>query len=248
MGGVIETEELTRDFGGVRAVDHVSVSFKEGEIVGIIGANGSGKTTFLNLITGYVRPTKGRVYFRGKDITGLGPEEIIRRGIGRSFQIPQLYPQMSVLENILVGLAIRDKRVGWIWESMRLAARVEEAEGILEDFGLCNIADRPVRTLSEGERKVLDVALSFALSPQVLLLDEPTSGVGTKEKFSVMEKVVNVVRKRGITMVFVEHDLDIVAVYAKRILVFKEGRVVSEGSPDELLVGGEKKGEEGVFL
>jgi len=234
---LLETRELTKYFGLVKAVDGVSVAIQEGELVGIIGPNGSGKTTFLNLLTGYIKPSRGVIYYQGKDITGFPPERITRLGIGRSFQIPQLYGRLTVLEHMLVALAARDRAEGDIWQPLKGRGRIAEAAEILSEFGLANMANQGVPTLAEGERKVLDVAISFALQPRLLLLDEPTSGVSNKDKFGIMDRLVGALKRAGVTVVFVEHDLEVVRQYAERILVFGDGQIVADGPPSMVLGG-----------
>ncbi|HLI26545.1 MAG TPA: ABC transporter ATP-binding protein [Chloroflexota bacterium] len=231
MGVVLETVNVTRYFGAVKAADDLSVQLAEGQTVGIVGPNGSGKTTFVNLVTGYVKPARGAVRFRGRDITPLTPRQITRLGIARSFQIPQLYLRLSVLENMLLALAIREQQHWDLWRPLKLPARVEEARCLLAQFGFDTGVDQPCAALPEGGRKLLDVALSFALRPSVLLLDEPTSGVSVEDKFAVMDRLMSVVRQSAITAVFIEHDMEVVARYAERVLVFAEGRILADGGP-----------------
>lgn len=232
MGAVLETIDVTRTFGAVRAVDGLTAQLEEGQVVGIVGPNGSGKTTFVNIVTGYIKPTEGTVRFRGRDITGLKSREVTNLGVARSFQVPQLYTRLTVLENMLVALSIRSRQHWDFWRPLGLAPRVEEALHLLDQFGFKEGAGRPVSALPEGGRKVLDVALSFALGPTVLLLDEPTSGVSVDEKFGVMDTLLRVVRASGVTAVFIEHDMDVVARYADRVLVFAEGKILADDRPD----------------
>lgn len=234
MAVVLETRGLTRTFGRVVAAEDVSVQIRSGERVGLVGPNGAGKTTFLNLITGYVRPDHGRILFSGKDITGLPPRVITRMGIVRSFQIPQIYPTLSVLENMLLALAAREGRGFDFWNPLRRSRAIEEAMELLAPFGLTEYAYRPAAELPEGGRKLLDIALAFALRPIVLLMDEPTSGVSTKDKFVVMDTLMEVLQRTGVTTLFVEHDMDVVYRYAERVLVFQNGRVVADGDPQTL--------------
>ena len=234
MGVVLETVNVTRYFGAVKAADDLSVQLAAGQTVGIVGPNGSGKTTFVNLVTGYVKPARGVVRFRECDITGLPPRQITRLGIARSFQIPQLYLRLSVLENMLIALAVREQRQWDLWRPLKLPARVDEACALLAQFGFFDGLSQPVSTLPEGGRKLLDVALSFALRPSVLLLDEPTSGVSVEDKFAVMDRLMSVVRQSAITAVFIEHDMEVVARYAERVLVFAEGRILADGAPAEV--------------
>lgn len=219
----------------VTAADAVNVEIGRGEFVGIVGANGSGKTTFLNLITGYLRPERGRVLFTGRDITGLPPRLITKLGVARSFQIPQLYTGLSVLENMLLSLAAESGGGGGYWRPLYRAQWIPLGLETLERFGLGSYADRPVRELPEGGRKLLDVALSFALRPQLLLMDEPTSGVSIEDKFQVMDTLVKVLQQSDITTVFVEHDMEVVQRYGRRVLVFDNGQVIADGKSESVL-------------
>jgi len=232
MTTVLETRDVTRHFGAVKAADHLNVQLQEGQIVGIVGPNGSGKTTFVNIVTGHIKPARGQVLYRGTDITGLNPPELTKLGIARSFQIPQLYVGLSLLENMLIALTIQSGEHWHFWQPLKTPARVDEALRILDRFGFRDSVEQKVSVLPEGGRKLLDVALSFALRPNLLLLDEPTSGVSAHEKFGVMDALVNVFTHSGITTVFVEHDMDIVARYAERVIVFADGSVLAEGPPD----------------
>ena len=234
MDTVLETIDLTRRFGEVVAADGISVRIAAGTWVGIIGPNGAGKTTFLNLITGYVPPERGRILFLGQDITGRPPREVTRLGIARSFQVPQLYGDLRVLENLLLALAARSERGLAFWHPLKRDAWVEAALEILTRFGLQAYAARPVHELPEGGRKLLDIALAVALQPRLLLLDEPTSGVSRAEKFEVMDTLAEALRDSAITVLFVEHDLEVVQRYAQRVLVFQEGRIVADGVPQTL--------------
>jgi len=234
MAVVLEAVGLTRFFGRVAAVDDVSVGIEAGAMVGIVGPNGAGKTTFLNLITGYVKPEKGQILHLGTDITGLPPRAVTGLGIARSFQIPQLYTSLSVRENLLIALATRAGHSLDFWSPLKRDVWIAEALDILEQFGLGDYARRPVSELPEGGRKLLDIALSFALKPRVLLMDEPTSGVSMKDKFGVMDTLVEVLRRTGVTTVFVEHDMEVVHRYAERVLVFSGGRIAADGDPQTL--------------
>ena len=234
MTAVLETVGVTRYFGAVKAADDLNLRFEDGQTVGIVGPNGSSKTTFVNIVTGYVKPTRGEVRFKGEDITGLGPRQVTNLGIARSFQIPQLYTSLTILENMLIALAIRSRRHWEFWRPLKEKARIDEALLVLGQFGFKETADQKVSTLPEGGRKLLDVALSFALEPTVLLLDEPTSGVSVDEKFGIMDTLMGVVRESRVTAVFIEHDMDVVARYADRVLVFDEGTILADGTPAEI--------------
>ena len=235
MGPVLETVSLTKFYGMVRAAEDLNIRIGEGELVGIVGPNGSGKTTFLNLVTGYVKPDRGRVRYRGQDITGLPPRAVADLGLARSFQMPQLYAGLTAQENLLLALAVRSGKAGAFWSPLGRRAWVEEAQHILEQFGLDGYAPQGAGQLPEGARKLLDIALSFARRPQVLLMDEPTSGVSGKEKFGIMDTLVRVLKESGVTTVFVEHDMEVIHRYAERALVFNEGKVIADGPPESLL-------------
>ena len=232
---ILQTIDLSKSFGMVKAADAINVQITPGELVGIVGANGSGKTTFLNLITGYLKPDRGRIMIQGRDSTGLPPRQITKRGLARSFQIPQLYTTLSVLENVLLSLAAQAGKSVGFWAPLYRRQWMSEATDVLERFGLTAYAHRPVAELPEGGRKILDVALSFALKPQLLLMDEPTSGVSIEEKFPVMDTLVRVLQESDITTIFVEHDMDVVQRYSQRVLVFDNGEVLADGTPDSVL-------------
>jgi len=230
---ILQVRDLHVEFNGVKAADDVSLDINEGEFLAVIGPNGSGKTTLLNLCTGYVRPKSGSIHLDGRAITGLTPRAITRRGVARAFQIPQLFSDQSVLDNMMLALAAKDG----LWTMVRplgLPARREEAIALLDLVGLRGDKDRVSRTLPEGHRKLLDIAVALALKPRLLLLDEPTSGVSTLERFSLMEALMSALRTRNITALFVEHDMDVVARYANRVLVWNAGTVMAQGRPDEV--------------
>ncbi|MGH2699068.1 MAG: ABC transporter ATP-binding protein [Actinomycetota bacterium] len=235
MTAVLSVEDLTVAFDGIRAADRLSARVTSRELVGIIGPNGAGKTTFLNLVTGYVRPQSGRVQFMEHDITGVRPHQITALGVGRSFQVPQLFTSMTVLDNVLVALSTARGGDGDLWRSLRQDDRVRGAGALLRDFSLDDYADRLASELPEGGRKLLDVGLALALEPKLLLMDEPTSGVSVEEKFAVMDTLTSVLRDSGVTAVFVEHDMEVVRRYADRVLVLSQGKMIADGTPDEVL-------------
>ncbi len=226
---MLDVDNVSRAFDMLRAVDDVSLSVAEGETVGIIGTNGSGKTTLLNLITGYLQPTSGRILFRGSDITGLGPRRVTALGVARSFQVPQLYTGLTVLDNVLIAIAAHSGRGADFWTPMHRRDSLVRAEDFLARFGLSDQATAAVRNLPEGARKVLDVALSVILEPKVLLMDEPTSGVSARDKFSVMDTLMPTLRERRVTTIFVEHDMEIIERYAERAVAFDAGRIIADG-------------------
>jgi branched-chain amino acid transport system ATP-binding protein len=232
---ILRTVDINRSFGMVTAADNLNIEVSPGEMVGIVGANGSGKTTFLNLVTGYLAPESGRIMVMGQDTTGLPPRSVTKLGVARSFQIPQLYTNMSVLEGMLLSLAAASGEGGSFWQPIQRQSWRAEGMANLESFGLESYADRPVSELSEGGRKLLDIALSFALKPKLLLMDEPTSGVSIEDKFEVMDTLAKVLQQGDITAIFVEHDMEVIQRYSKRVLVFDTGRVIADGEPERVL-------------
>jgi len=234
MSVLLETVGLTRFFGAVRAAENVNVRILDGEMVGIIGSNGSGKTTFLNMATGYIKPERGRILLDGREITALSPRRITHLGVARSFQIPQLYLGLTAIENLLLALAARAGRVG-VWGVLHQPEWTGEGRQILAQFALDHYADRPAGELPEGARKLLDIAVAAALGPRLLLMDEPTSGISTDDKFEVMDTLVAALGGSRITTVFVEHDMDVVLRYSRRVLVFDQGLVIADGEPATVL-------------
>ncbi len=232
---ILRTVDVSLSFGMVTAADNLNIEVASGETVGIVGANGSGKTTFLNLVTGYLAPMHGSILVMGQDTTGLPPRSITKLGVARSFQIPQLYTNMSVLEGMLLSLAAASGEASSFWKPINREPWTSEAKANLERFGLASYADRAVSELPHGGRKLLDIALSFALKPKILLMDEPTSGVSVEEKFQVMDTLVKVLRQDDITTIFVEHDMEVVQRYSERVLVFDTGRVIADGAPEKVL-------------
>ncbi|HLT58353.1 MAG: ABC transporter ATP-binding protein [Limnochordales bacterium] len=251
----LETRNLSRQFGAVQACRDINVRLLHGEIVGMVGANGAGKTTLLNLITGYLKPTAGQIFYMQDDITGLPPREVSRKGLARSFQIPQLFSSLTVLENMLIAVAGTRREHRDFWRLLADRRRLDEAREILDLFGLLPMEHQAVDQLPQGARKLLDIAVAFAQHPKVLLLDEPTSGVSTSDKFPVMDTIIAALRQQGVTTLFVEHDMEVIARYAQRVLVLHEGRIIFNDLPqrvfdDEtvrrLVVGQRARGRTGL--
>jgi branched-chain amino acid transport system ATP-binding protein len=231
---LLAARDVRVSFGGVHAADGVSADVWAGELLAIIGPNGSGKTTFLNLCTGYLKPESGSISLSGEEIAGLSPRAIAQRGIARAFQIPQLFTEHTIAENLMLSVAARTSP----WESFapldRKAYR-SEADRLLALVGLNDAAHKLPAELPEGMRKLADIAVALALDPRLLLLDEPTSGVSTAEKFPLMDTLIAALRQQNVTTVVVEHDMDLVRRYADRVLVWHEGRVVAQGRPEDVL-------------
>lgn len=233
-GLLLEAHDIHIHFDGVIAADGIDLAVVENEVLAIVGPNGAGKTTFLNICTGYLRPQRGTVHFRGVDITRKPSRALPRLGIARSFQIPQLFLEHSVLDNVL--LALSSRRGFWRpFYPMRQPEVREEALRLLDLLELGEVAGRPAIELPEGLRKLVDVALALALDPKLLLMDEPTSGVSSAEKTSVMDTLVAALRKKEVTAVFVEHDMDIVTRYADRVAVWNAGKIEALDVPERVL-------------
>ena len=235
MSAILETRELTKTFGAVTAASAITLAVEEDTVVGLIGSNGAGKTTFVNLVTGYLKPTSGTILYRGRDITALQPRQITRLGVCRSFQIPQVFDTLTAYENLLVGLGIAARHGRALARGGGDAAAERAAEETLRRFGLDRYRGAPAAVLPEGVRKLLDIAMALVVKPQILLLDEPTSGVSSEEKFALMDLVLGAIRADRVTVLFVEHDMEIVRRYTQRIVAFYEGRVIADGPTAEVL-------------
>ena len=243
MAAILDAQGLHKSFGAVTAADGISAAIERDSVVGLIGTNGAGKTTFINMITGYLKPDRGRIHYEGRDITELAPRDITRLGICRSFQIPQLYASLTAFENMMVGVGVvlRNAGLGGFFSRGRplvpghSVPPEDAAERILERFGLAEYRNKNAQVLPGGVRKLLDIALTMVARPRVLLLDEPTSGVSAQEKFAIMEMIMKAVRAEGATVLFVEHDMEVVSRFAGRVLAFYDGRIIADGPPGTVL-------------
>jgi len=230
---LLQAQNVRKLYGGFCALDDVTLSINDGEHVSIIGPNGAGKTTLVNVLTGLVRPTAGNVTFKGHNVVNLGAVRLARLGMARSFQLVNIFPQLSVGETIAVA-AISHLRHGERFFSSTARNRPvwEIVERIGAMFGFSGKLDLPAKILSQGDKKLLDVASAFALSPEIILLDEPTSGVSTADKSTIMRVLVQAARQMGIKAIIqIEHDMDIVFSYSNRIIAVHNGRILADGSP-----------------
>jgi branched-chain amino acid transport system ATP-binding protein len=232
---LLRTERLTKHFGETRAVDSVDFIVNEGEFLSLVGTNGAGKTTLVNLISAFLAPDSGRIFIAERDITHAPVDERIRAGIARSFQLVNLFDDLSVLDNAALAIFAREGKTKRIFSlAERDTAVTQEATELLGQFGLAAKAQALAGGLAQGERKLLDVAVAYALRPKLLFLDEPTSGVSTRDKAQIMDTVSSVVRGGGITAVVIEHDMDVVFKYSDRVVVMHEGRFLADGPPEEI--------------
>ncbi|MGX9855176.1 ABC transporter ATP-binding protein [Limimaricola variabilis] len=231
---LLETRNLMIRFGGVIAANDVSLKIEAGRNLAIIGPNGAGKTTFLNICTGWIKPKSGQVLFEGEDITPLPPRKIVRRGVARAFQIPQLFTEHTALENLLISAAAREGMRHPLRDLSRVPERAEMMH-LLEMVNCADVAHRTVDELSEGQRKLIDIAVALALRPRLLLMDEPTSGVASSQKHKIMEILIRALAEARVTSVFVEHDMGIVGDYADEVAVWNAGNVQLRGTPTEIL-------------
>jgi len=229
-GPVLETRGLSKSFGGVRAVSSVDLAMPKGEIRALIGPNGAGKTTFFNMLTGQLRADAGSVLFKGQRLSGLPPYAVWRRGVSRTFQITATFATLSALDNVRVA---RLSHAGKTYSLLEAAARLqaEEARALLDQVGLVDQADRVAAVLAYGDLKKLELAVALANDPEVLLLDEPTAGMAPAERGALMALTERIARARGLTVLFTEHDMDVVFAVADRIMVLHQGRVIADGAP-----------------
>jgi branched-chain amino acid transport system ATP-binding protein len=236
MTAILEAQGLTKFYGPFRALDGVSLAIGGGEFVSIIGPNGAGKSTLINLLTGVSAPTAGSVHFMGRDVTGVGSVALARLGMARSFQLVQIFPDLTVLETLQAAAVSRLGRGVKLFASLARDREVQEiALEVAELFGLADKRGALSRHLPQGDKKLLDVASAFALRPKIILLDEPTSGVSTADKTRIMETLVSASRRVGIQAVIqVEHDMDIVFGYSDRIIALHQGKVLADATPSQI--------------
>lgn len=234
MSTLLETRKVCKSFGPIRVLEDVSMTVHEGELVSVVGPNGAGKTTLVNVLTGLLEPSAGEVLFMGETIASVGPVELADRGLARAFQLIQIFPKLTVKETIAAAVISRQR------ERWRLFSRLTAGDAVYtrvnevaEIFGLTARLENIGATLSQGEKKLLDVASAFALDPQVILLDEPTSGVSTAEKHGIMKTLIAAAKHAGVKgIVLIEHDMDLVAAYSSRIIALSEGRVLADLPPE----------------
>jgi branched-chain amino acid transport system ATP-binding protein len=230
---MLEAREVTKSFGGFMALSSVSFSVPPGSISAIIGPNGAGKTTLFNVLTGHLEPDKGRVVFKGQDVTGIAPHHLCRMGVGRSFQRTNIFPKLTVFENVQASFVSHRKR-GWNMTTPVERLYRAETEEILAAVGLLDRASEVSAFLSHGGQKQLELGVALALEPELLLLDEPTAGMSAQETRESIALIERLARERNLTLLFTEHDMAVVFGIARRITVLHQGRVIADGTPDEV--------------
>jgi branched-chain amino acid transport system ATP-binding protein len=230
---VLEVRGLSKSFAGFRAVSDVHLAVAEGEIAAVIGPNGAGKSTLFSLITGHLQPTAGSVFVNGRDVTGVAPHRICGMGLGRSFQRTNIFPKLSVLENVRAALLAHRGQGPNFWSRAK-ALCAGEAEALLASIGLAAQMRTLAGTLSYGNQKQLELGIALASDPKILLLDEPTAGMSASETHETMALIERIARERHLTLLFTEHDMAVVFSIAQRIAVMHQGRLIAHGDPTEV--------------
>lgn len=230
---MLQVQAVYKSFGDFLAVHGANLTVSEGELVVVIGPNGAGKTTLFNLIAGQLKPDRGKILFKGEDISRLPAYEVCARGIARSFQIANIFPRLTVFDNVQVAVLSQQRRSTNFFRPARNMA-VEETDSILESVGLADKAAHIAGTLSHGDQRILEIAMALGNEPELLVLDEPTAGMSPEETFATMELVKQLARTRGVTILFCEHDMEVVFSVAQSIMVMHQGRTLIQGKPKEV--------------
>lgn len=230
---MLNVTNLDKSFSGFRAVNGANLHVGKGEIVAVIGPNGAGKTTLFNLITGILKPDAGRVTFKGEDITGMAPYEVCKKGMSRSFQVVNVFPRLSVFENVRVSVLARENRT-WNMFSSSKKIMTRETADIIDSVGLTAKKDRISAALSHGDRKVLEIAIALGGRPEFLILDEPTAGMSPEETSRCIDLIHKLSSDFGLTILFCEHDMELVFAIANRIMVMVRGATIVQGTCDEV--------------
>jgi len=236
MGEVIlKTEGLTKNFGKFRAIDTVDLKITSGIITSIIGPNGAGKTTAINLLTGALAPDRGKVFFKDKDITSLTPDQRVKHGITRSFQIMNIFPMLTVHQNVELPLfPLLGKNLKWFHDVSRYRDVMEESGKLLVQLSLWDKRDRPAGELSHGDQRALEMGMAIASQPEICFLDEPSSGMNPVERASILELIKKLAAEGSTTFVIIEHDMDVIFALSEWIIVMNKGEILAEGKPDDI--------------
>ncbi len=235
MAAVLEVHDLEKSFGGVVAAHNINVVVEEGETIGVIGANGAGKTTFINMVTGWLEPSAGTIAFDGRSILGMTPRAITRLGLCRSFQVPQVFLSESVFDNMLVAYGIAEERGFGLLRPVHTDARAAHVDAHLRRYQIFDYREVAASALPQGIRKLLDIAMATVRRPKLVMLDEPTSGISVEEKFGLMDIIMEALRQEKTTVLFIEHDMEIVERYVARVLAFSQGEIICDAPTAEAL-------------
>jgi len=228
MTRVLEVHDLEKNFGGVVAAHDITVNVDEGETIGIIGANGAGKTTFVNMVTGYLPPSAGTIEFLGQNVVGMRPREVTKLGLCRSFQVPQVFLSETVFDNMLVAYGIAE-RSGWgLLTPLHTEDREQRVDAHLRRYQISDYRDTAAAALPQGVRKLLDIAMATVRNPKLIMLDEPTSGISVEEKFGLMDIIMQALREEETTVMFIEHDMEIVERFVDRVWAFYQGEIICD--------------------
>ncbi len=230
---MLQVEALVKSFDDFMAVNRASLAVEKGEIVAVIGPNGAGKTTLFNLITGLLKSDGGKIIFKGEDISKLPPYEICKKGIARSFQIVNIFPRLTVFGNVQVAVLSHQRKSSHLFRPAQSMV-IEETKDILKTVGLLEKAKNIAGSLSHGDQKILEIAIALGNEPELLILDEPTAGMSPEETLATIELIKRLARLRGLTILFCEHDMDIVFSIAQSIMVMRQGRTIIQGNPEEV--------------
>ena len=228
----LDVRNVSRHFGHFKALSDVSVTFAPNQLTAIIGPNGAGKSTFFNVLSGALAPTTGEIFFEGQNITGLAPHEYARRGIAKSFQITNVFKQLSVHENVRVAAQMRYSRFDILTPRHQLREAIDEADALLERVGLIQLRDKTVADLAHGQQRSLEIAMALAASPKLLLMDEPTAGMSPQETAAMMDLIVQLAEER--TVILVEHKMKLVMGICERLIVLHHGEFLAQGTPEDI--------------
>jgi branched-chain amino acid transport system ATP-binding protein len=233
MSPILSVRNLSRNFGAIKAVDDVSFDLAKGELLALIGPNGAGKSTCFNMLMGQLKPSSGTVQLMGKNIAGMQPRKIWRMGVGRTFQITATYASMTVVENVQMALMSHHKRLYSLTNFAHKLYR-DEALALLDTVGMADQAERHCAVLAYGDLKRLELAVALANDPILLLMDEPTAGMAPRERIALMQLTADILDQRGISVLFTEHDMDVVFAHSHRIMVLNRGQLIADGTVDEI--------------
>lgn len=230
---MLQVQNLSKSFGGVKAVNDVSFELRKGEMLALIGPNGAGKTTCFNMLNGQLQADTGSVLFEETQLLGMNPRDIWRKGIGRTFQITATFASMTVRENVQMALVSHHRKVFSLWHKAS-DHYPNEADALLSRVGMVHQADRACGILAYGDLKRLELAIALAHDPRILLMDEPTAGMAPKERITLMELVASIAQERGVSVLFTEHDMDVVFAHSDRLMVLNRGEIIATGTAEEI--------------